>query len=144
MKKGLFLALMLVIICLTAGCAGLGDWRSEPLPGGYEVWRCSAHVLVLVKPDKDTNGGQTIVSEEIYAVCYNDEYICIQWEPNEPDSDDYSKEPHGEISYYILPVATGEARGPYDYENYSEMCSQLAIENLCDWIEVKNLPRQKT
>ncbi|MBR5390148.1 MAG: DUF3997 domain-containing protein [Clostridia bacterium] len=139
-KLALFITLLLTLTLL-CGCAGLGDWSSEPLPGGYEVCRANVHGISIIKPSEPGNGGPIIIPEEVYAIRYNDNYICVQHEESTPDENDYWKEPDGDIDYYILSV-DGTIYGPYSEADYDEKIEELQIYGLTDWILPKNLPKK--
>lgn len=144
MKKLRLIPILAIAAILLSGCAGMGDWKTEPLPGGYEVWRCSVHVINLILPSSpDSNGGPVVIPSEIYALSYNDAFICAQ---HEDDTSHYEKsrywdEPHGEIDYYILSIETGTLYGPYSESEYAEKCAELQVGELCEWIRPEDLPR---
>ena len=139
-KLALFITLLLTLTLL-CGCAGLGDWSSEPLPGGYEVFRANVHGISIIKPSEPGNGGPIIIPEEVYAIRYNDNYICVQHEEATPDKNDYWQEPHGDIDYYILSV-DGTVYGPYSEADYNEKIEELQIYGLTDWIRPDDLPKK--
>jgi len=143
MKKFALFFLLLALTLPLCGCAGLGDWSSEPLPGGYEVCRFSVHEIAIIRPYESGNGGSIIIPTEVYSVCYNDNYICVQHEESttHEDKKNYWKEPHGDIDYYILSV-DGTVYGPYSEADYSEKIEELQIYGLTDWIRPNDLPKK--
>ena len=141
MKKLFLLFLTLVNAFLIVGCAGAGDWASEPLAADYEIWRSSGHNIKLVKRDGE-HSARTVVGEEVYAVAWDDNTIFVQHEPMEPDKADYTKEPHGEFDYYILVVSSEEVLGPFTNAELQEICESRDYPLPQEWIPVRTLPRQ--
>ena len=135
------LAALLCAVALT-GCAGVGDWASEPLVGNYEIWRSSAHIIELVERDGPSSA-HPIIRAEIYAVAWNDDYIWVQHEDPEPDREHYNREPHGELDYQIFVVATGQVLGPFREADFESVCRERGIPVPEVWTPVRDLPRQK-
>lgn len=142
MKRALVITCILSCIFSLVGCAGVADWASLPLPGSYEVWRISSHNIVLCMPDEDGSGAANIIDSEIYAVAYNEHYICVQQETSDPEPELYTMEPHGELYYYILCVDDGSVAGPYSENEFKEQCKEKNITSLCDWTDVRKLERK--
>ena len=140
MKKALIAALLCAALCLT-GCAGMGDWASKPLTGNYEIWRFSVHNIALVERDGD-HSSVILVEPEIYAVAWSDDYILLQHEAMEPDPEDYSREPHGELDYYIFLVDGEQVLGPYDEAGFADACAGNGIALPEQWTPVRELPRR--
>ncbi|MBQ2061819.1 MAG: DUF3997 domain-containing protein [Oscillospiraceae bacterium] len=136
------LAAICAAICLT-GCAGMGDWASRPLAGNYEIWRLSVHNIVLLERDSPS-GGRIVIDAEIYAVAWTDDYILLQHEAMEPDPDDYGREPHGALDYYVLLVEGGQVLGPYDEAGFADACREHGIPAPETWTNVHDLPRRLT
>ena len=132
---------ILVIAFLLCGCAGAGDWASEPLVANYEIWRLSGHDIELVKRTGESSAS-TIIEEEVYAVAWDDNYIFVQHETMEPDKEDYTKEPHGELDYYIFVVSSEEVLGPFTRSKFEETCVSRNYPLPQEWIQVRTLPRQ--
>ena len=142
MKKTIYLVLAAVLCAnLLTGCAGMGDWASRPLTENYEIWRLSAHNIVLLKRDSP-GGGEIIIDAEIYAVAWDDDYILLQHEAMEPDETDYSREPHGELDYYIFLVDGEQVLGPYDEAGFADACAGNGIPLPEHWTPVRELPRR--
>ena len=142
-RRALFLALCAVLCAalLLTGCAGMGDWASKPLTGNYEIWRLSAHNIVLLKRDCP-DGGKIIIDAEIYAVAWSDDYILLQHEAMEPDENDYSREPHGQLRYYVFLVDGEQVLGPFDEAGFEAACRQQGIPLPEQWTPVRELPRR--
>lgn len=140
MKKALIAALLCAALCLT-GCAGMGDWASKPLTGNYEIWRFSVHNIALVERDGD-HSSVILVEPEIYAVAWSDDYILLQHEAPEPDPEDYGREPHGELDYYVFLVDGEQVLGPYDEAGFEEACREHGIPAPEAWTNVHDLPRR--
>lgn len=142
MKKTYIIICLVLCVFNLFGCAGVGDWSSQPLPGGYEIWRISAHNIVLCMPNEDRNSAAIVIDSEIYAISYNEHYICVQKETSEPDPYIYTKEPHGELYFYILCVDDSFVFGPYTENEFNEKCKEKNITELCDWTEVRVLDKK--
>ena len=140
MKKALIAALLCGVLLLT-GCAGMGDWASKPLTGNYEIWRFSVHNIALVERDGD-HSSVILVEPEIYAVAWTDDYILLQHEAPEPDPEDYGREPHGELDYYVFLVDGEQVLGPYDEAGLEEACREHGIPKPEQWTNVHDLPRR--
>ena len=107
----------------------------------YEIWRLSGHDIELVKRTGESSAS-TIIEEEVYAVAWDDNYIFVQHEPMEPDKEDYTKEPHGELDYYIFVVSSEEVLGPFTRSEFEETCVSRNYPLPQEWIQVRTLPRQ--
>ena len=140
MRKRLLAALLGAVLFLT-GCAGMGDWASEPLTGNYEIWRMSAHNIVLLKRTC-SSGGEILIDAEIYAVAWSDDYILLQHEAMEPDENDYGREPHGELHYYVFLVDGEQVLGPFDRAAFEAACRDNGIPVPEVWTPVRSLPRR--
>lgn len=140
MRKRLCAALLCAVLFLT-GCAGMGDWASRPLAGNYEIWRMSVHNIVLLKRDS-SGGGEILIDAEIYAVAWSDDWILLQHEAMEPDPNDYGREPHGQLDYYILLVDGERVLGPFDEAAFAEACREHGIPAPEVWTNVHDLPRR--
>lgn len=140
----------LILIALTAGvlasCAfgpGTQDWTA-PLVGDYEIYRCSVHNIALTKKESgQSDVGVEVVGAEIYAVAWNDEHIFLQREPMKEvdETGDYYKEPHGEISYYVVEVGSGEVFGPFDLTAFEAKCADIGEAVPAKWTDVRDLKR---
>ena len=53
---------ILVIAFLLCGCAGAGDWASEPLVANYEIWLLSGHDIELVKRTGESSARSLMVN----------------------------------------------------------------------------------
>jgi hypothetical protein len=60
----------------------------------------------------------------------------------EPDKEDYTKEPHGELDYYIFVVSSEEVLGPFTRSEFEETCVSRNYPLPQEWIQVRTLPRQ--
>ena len=82
----LTLALALLPAALLSACAGLGDWSFKGLPGDYEVWRFSAHVIKVVKlADESGTVANTVVGSFVSDIWWNDDYILAKQRPEDTD-----------------------------------------------------------
>lgn len=133
MKKIMICILCLAVFASTVGCAGAGDYKSEPLIGGYEVWRISADDVKLVKPDETGTLAEEVIGPKVIKVCWNDRYICVQQRPDEKDA---------EVCFIILDTETGEVSGPFGEEEYTSETEDLCITGLCEWTKPEKLPRR--
>ena len=88
------------------------------------------------------DGGKIIIDAEIYAVAWSDDYILLQHEAMEPDENDYSREPHGELRYYVFLVDGEQVLGPYDEAGFEAACRQQGIPLPEQWTPVRELPRR--
>lgn len=142
-KAACVIPAFLLCACLLCGCIvpspGLQDWASEPLLGNYEIWRLSVHDIQLVKRT-DKSSAATVIGAEIYAVAWNEDVIYLQHE--EMPSGNESKEPHGELDYYIFVVADEEVLGPFTLAEFEQTCTSRGYPVPTEWTNVHDLPRQ--
>ena len=135
----LTLALALLPAALLSACAGLGDWSFKGLPGDYEVWRFSAHVIKVVKlADESGTVANAVVGSFVSDIWWKDDYILAKQKPEDTD-------PESSASYYIVEVSTDEVLGPYSKEEFDARISDLGIPfSQEDWIDVWDLPRDSS
>ena len=135
----LTLALALLPAALLSACAGAGDWSFKGLPGDYEVWRFSAHVIKVVKlADESGTVANTVVGSFVSDIWWNDDYILAKQKPEDTD-------PESSASDYIVEVSTDEVLGPYSKEEFDARISDLGIPfSQEDWIDVWDLPRDSS
>lgn len=131
--------MMLLIAVSLFGCAGAGDYRTEALPGGYEIWRNSAHDVLLVMPDETGTAARTVIESEIIQVCMNERFICVQ----QKDYDPKAGAGEGEISFYVLDSQSGTVSGPFDEEGYLSFLTENSIADLTDWTDPDDLPKAR-
>lgn len=125
-KKPILCLALLPLLLLTS-CAGAADWIFSKLPGDYEVWRMSAHVVRLV------NSSSIVVDSFVSELWWNQDYILVQHKPEDTD-------PDSAISYYIVVVETGEVLGPLTKEAFDQEVLQREIPLSEDiWISVWDL-----
>ena len=124
-KRFLFLLCVLSLLLLSACMPGIADWTSEPLPGGYRVWRCSAHVIELCD-----ESGTVVIPEEIIRIRFDQCFI----EAERLDTD-------GQTERYLVSVESGKVFGPYREQEFDAICAEMGIEGLGDWIRPNELPR---
>ena len=130
-KKSIVCLALLPLLLLTS-CAGAGDWIFSKLPGNYEVWRMSAHVVRLVDRSSET-GGSIVVDSFVSELWWNQDYILVQHKPEDTD-------PDSAISYYIVVVETGEVLGPLTKDAFDQEVLQQEIPLSEDiWISVWDL-----
>ena len=141
MKKLSLLSAILALAFLLSACAGVGDWASEPLAADFEIWRLSAHNIKLVKRTSE-HSARTVVEAEVYAVAWDENTIFVQHEPMAEVNAQYTKEPHGELDYYILFVSSEELLGPFTLSAFEEACESRGLPLPQEWTPVRNLPRQ--
>lgn len=147
-KRKMYLALGLCFIlcftiCFTAGCAGAGDWISEPLPGNFVVIRSNNDQVQLCIPDEDFTGGAPVVGPVITKVSCNEEYLLLK--VKEPVDQIESFKDLKEIfkrSYYIVTIESKEDSGPLSKEDFEKALEENQISEVV-WQDVHDLPKME-
>ena len=135
-RFALFLALLVLVM---AGCAGAGDWVSEPLAGSYVILRSSGTHIMLCRTEE--NGGYSpVVGALIWKAAFNEDFICLQQVDEPAVGEDVPIEPT--VYYYIVEVSSGTVYGPYANPEYDEQCKALAISGLIEWYNAKDFRPQ--
>lgn len=77
-KRSIVAAITIILLLLTA-CAGLGDWTSEPLSGGYVVVRANTESVTLCFPEDESYDLMTpVIETRVTEVASNDDYIMVK------------------------------------------------------------------
>ena len=80
---------------------------------------------------------------EVYAVAWDENTMFVQHEPMAEVNAQYTKEPHGELDYYILFVSSEELLGPFTLSAFEEACESRGLTIPQEWTPVRNLARQR-
>ena len=123
------------MLCNLFSCAGLSDWEYE-LPQGYCIIRvnsCDIHI--------GSNNGVK-VDRFIVSFCYNDRYVCAKRvEVSENDSyDDIMSMVPDDAFYCIVDTITNKVYDRLNTKQFEELCTELEVYNLCDWIDTTTKP----
>ena len=146
----------LLVVTLLSGCVssllgktgGAGDWTFS-LPNNYFVAHINNASIIMGKGSNQQSSGPTIIEPYVMGLCYNSRYVGIRQVPvkagiaadeisrmiEESTSDDYR--------YYLIDTKTGDAYGPFSFEEYDSKSTELGIMNLCEWIDTASITRDE-
>lgn len=129
------LLLCLFMLFMLMSCAGMSDWRYDDLPG-YEVWRVNSEQIFLgrANDEYDLVMGPVVVPSYVYAVSSTDDYVFAQ-RIESKDAD--PKHPE----YYVVPVGSDKAVGPFDASGFKEYCADNDIAEPTEWLDIYYLSR---
>lgn len=139
MKKYKIISLSLLclsLLFLLTSCVGPGvsDWIYDDLPG-YEVWRInSEHIFLCRASEVESLSGPVVVPSYVYAVSSTDDYVFAQ-RIESKDAD--PKHPE----YYVVPVGSDKAVGPFDASGFKEYCADNDIAEPTEWLDIYYLSR---
>ena len=141
-KKRIFqFALLIALIYLLTSCAGVGDWTSEPLPGGYVVQRANNRTVELCLPVDGSYFLTTpVIKPIVTAVAYNEDYILVKRKDIIDSFSDLKK--LFQRDYYIFDVNKRHVAGPYEKKDFEKKCKKLKISDIT-WKDVSNLKKQE-
>ncbi|MBO4982963.1 MAG: hypothetical protein J6D23_02805 [Clostridia bacterium] len=140
----LLVAVFLIIECISiVSCAGLSDWSYE-LPNGYCVSRVNSADISILREREEFSAlsYEVVVDRYVICFCYNDVYVCARrldvpqyggFDPLELNVE--------EADYNIVNTETREVYKGLTEDEYNELCSQLGIIELCDWIDTYPKPK---
>ena len=85
MKKFTLMFILLWVVIMQTGCAGIGDWEYTELPGDYEFFRSSAQKIGLAKmiPDNEYVR-ESIIDGYITEFMVQDNWIIVKNEAKDP------------------------------------------------------------
>ena len=119
------------------GMGGLQAWDVDSLPGNYEIWQISARNIELVLHEENSSGATSVVPTYVFEVGYTDTHIFAK-QADIPE--DYDKKiDKSNPNFYIVSVASGEAFGPYNEQDFSVCVQQLGIEEPIQWMSLRTL-----
>ncbi len=136
-------AIFIVLSSFSAvSCAGSSDWSYE-LSNGYYVSRGnSADISILRKREEFSElSYEVVIDTYVICFCYNDVYVCAR-RLDVPQYDDFDPLELNveESDYNIVNTETREVYKGLTEDEYNELCSQLGIIGLCDWIDTYPKP----
>jgi len=141
-QKTNIILVFLAILMVFSGCYafGRGDWKYD-LPNQYQVLMVNSHDIVIRNCSEGIVINNTIVHNYILSFCYNDRFVGVQRiVPDDPDhcyiQERYSKDPE----YYIIDTEENMVLGPFNEAEYEEMCDNLNVAALCEWIKTDPMP----
>ncbi len=120
--------LCLFMIFILTSCAGMSDWSYDNLPGDYEVWRINSETVSLVQTENKVTG-HSVVPSYVYAVSSTKDYVFAQ-RIESRDAD--PKHPE----YYVVPVGSDKAVGPFDASGFKEYCASIGIAEPTEWLDI--------
>ena len=129
-------ALLLGAVLSCPGCAGFDvvtEWGPghadfvAPLPGGYFVYRTSAH-RIIIAPDS-WHESTPIIPAKVVELDHDDAFVIARQQRLRPrgPGDSYEEPVPGAFSYWILNVRTPQVWGPLSEDEFRGKRSQLGV-----------------
>lgn len=138
-KKGALLTVIMITLLLLTSCAGVGDWTSEPLPGGYVVQRANTESVTLCSPeDESYDLTAPVIETFVTEIACNDHYIMVK--RKDPIDSFADLKNIFKRDYYIVDVNKHHVLGPYEKNDFEKACTDLNISDI-DWKDVDDLER---
>jgi hypothetical protein len=118
-------------VLLHSGCRpisfpgpGLADFEA-PLPGGYKLYRSSAHQITVLPSDRG-------IPPKVVEVGYDDDFIIAKQNHlrrrSPGNSKDTSEEPDpGVFSFWIIDLRKSESYGPLTEDEFAAKRNDLAV-----------------
>lgn len=133
----ILVAIFIVLCSISAvSCAGLSDWSYE-LSNGYCVSRVnSADISILREREEFSElSYEVVIDRYVICFCYNDVYVCAR-RLDVPQYDDFDPLELNveEADYNIVNTETREVYKCLTEDEYNQLCKELNIKELCDWI----------
>ena len=118
-------------------CVGPSDWTYE-LPNDYKIFRLNTVDICIY------NNNSIVVEEYITCFAYNERFICARRLVLDDDKqyfhDDIMALDFDQAVYCIVDTQTNDVYDLLTKENYEYLCTELKIENLCEWINTSPKP----
>lgn len=122
MKYGKTLCVILCLLLLLTGCAGMGDWTYE-LPGNVQIMRIHAGNIVL-----DGEDGR-LVESFVNKISCTESHIFVQ-QTDEPPKEENSGQ---EVRYYIVFTHDGTVEGPMTQVEFEESAAAILPDTQIQW-----------
>lgn len=113
-----------------------GDWQA-PVVGGYEVWRGSTDVIVVVNNDSDEETPK--IPKKVVKLDHNDTFIIAKQQGFDVQFDGNQREEliPDQFKYWILNVKTDEIWGPLEIEEFAAKREELGVDPVLELRDVK-------
>lgn len=139
-RAGLFLGCLIIII-VSSGCAGLGDFEFD-VAGGYKLLRINALQVVVLKEGVGYQKGMYI-PPKVVEVAWNDRFVIAKQLgftdiPGKGPMPDEMK-----VGYWILDTAVKKAHGPYNLEDFEKNRQLLGVSPDIILKNVQKYPKKK-
>ena len=136
--SSLFLFCFSFFLC---SCVGLSDWEYE-LPNNYSVIRSNASTIDIY--NNNVLGGPALRSY-ITRFAYNERFVCARRLVLDDDKQyffkDIEKMDFDQAVYCIIDTQTYDVYDLLSENEFNLLCTELGIENLCDWIDTVPKPK---